>query len=253
MSVVGPELPELAPAVRVLKALTVEGAGQAVLKTVDETPLLVVGVPGAVGGKEGEQARGMVTMVTVAFGFEWTDLQAKPLMVPLMWELVKQGVGAARGSWSALAGEVVRVPGRSAELRGEGGGTMKVAADVSQQPIRNAGVWRAVDDVGALRGLVAVNADPAGGRTDAQPSAAVGTWLGVVSGGEAVKWIDGKEGLGGGGVGAALARTSDSTRFVLPLILGAIGLALLELMMARWFSHAVKPGSAGIATGGATA
>ncbi len=180
-------------------------------------------------------------------------MQAEPRMVALMWGVVKRGVGAARGAWSALAGGVVRVRGRRGGWRGEGGGTMKVASDVSQQPFRNAGVWRAVDDVGALRGLVAVNADPAGGRTDAQPSAAVGTWLGVVSGGEAVKWIDGKEGLGGGGVGAALARTSDSTRFVLPLILGAIGLAVLELLMARWFSHAVRPGSAGIATGGATA
>jgi hypothetical protein len=199
--------------------------------------------------------RGMVVMMTVAFGFDWTDLQAKPLMVPLMWELVKQGVGAARGSWSALAGETARVPGRSVELRGEGGSTMKVASDLSQQPIRNAGVWRAVDDVGALRGLVAVNADPAGGRTDAQPSAAVGTWLGVVSGGEAVKWIDGKEGLGGGGVGGALARTADSNRLVIPLILGAIALAVMELMMARWFSHAVRPlpGAAGSAVGGATA
>src|ERR1043165_6025545 len=110
LSVIGPGLPQLARAVRVQKALNVEGAGIPLLKTADEHPLLVAGSPGA---KNEGVSRGLVAMMTVAMNFEWTDLQAKPLMVPLMWELVKQGVGSAHGSWSALAGSVPRVPART--------------------------------------------------------------------------------------------------------------------------------------------
>jgi hypothetical protein len=241
LSVLAPELPDLTRPVRVLKALSVEGAGVPMLKTTEEWPLLVGGVPGLKG--EGEQSHGLVAMLLVAMTFEWTDLQTKPLMVPLMWELVKQGVGSAHGSWSALAGYSLKVPARSAELRSEGGtaaaASVKVQNDVSQEAIRNAGVWRAVDETGALRGLVAVNADPAGGRTDAQPEGAIGTWLAGAAGrGESVRWLDGNDGLGGGGTAAALARTGDSMKLVLPLLLVALVVGVMELAMARWFSHA---------------
>jgi hypothetical protein len=236
LGVLAPELPDLARPVRVLKALSVEGAGVPMLKTSEDWPLLVAGVPGSKG--EGEQSHGLVAMLLVAMNFDWTDLPTKPLMVPLMWELVKQGVGSAHGSWSALAGNVPRVPARSVELRSEGQ-SVKVVRDVTQDPIRNAGIWRAVDETGALRGLVAVNADPAGGRTDAQPEGAIGAWLAAASGpGESVRWLDGNDGLGGNGTAAALARTGDSMKLVLPLLLAAVAIGVLELAMARWFSHA---------------
>jgi hypothetical protein len=237
LSVIAPELPELAAPVRVFKALSVENAGQGLLKTADGASLVVSASPGLKG--EGTAGRGLVAMVTVAMSFEWTDLQAKPLMVPLMWELVKQGVGAARGSWSALAGQVPATPARSVELRSPEG-TVKIVHGRAETAIRDAGVWRALDEQGTLRGLVAINADPVGGRTDAQPRSSIASWLGVAAGNE-IKWIEGGEGISGRtSVTEALSRTVDATRFVLPLLLAALGVALLELAMARWFSHAGK-------------
>lgn len=238
LSVIGPELPQLARAVRVHKSLNIEGAGVPLLKTSDEHPLLVAAAPGAKG--EGA-SRGLVAMMTVAMNFEWTDLQAKPLMVPLMWELVKQGVGSAHGTWSVLAGGMPRVPARSVELRGEGG-NVKVSAELAQSPMRSAGVWRAVDETGALRALVAVNADPAGGRTDAQPEGAVAVWLGAAAGSDGVKWLDARDSLGSGGTATALMRTTDSMRWVLPLLLAALAIGVVELVFARWFSHATVGG-----------
>jgi len=246
LSVIAPELPELAPAVRVFKALHVEGAGAGLLKSADGAALIVAGAPG-LKGEAAASGRGVVVLVNFALSFEWTDLQAKPLMVPLIWELVKQGVGAARGSWSALAGELPTVPARSVELRGVEG-TVKAAQGRSDVPVRSAGVWRAVDEQGALRGLVAVNADPRGGRTDAQPAGSIAAWLAGAAGGE-IKWLASGDAIGGrGSVAAALAKSADSTRWVLPLLLGALGVALAELAMARWFSHATRLG--GIAAPG---
>lgn len=236
LSVIAPELADLAMPVRVFKALTIENAAQGLLKTADGTSLLVTASPGVKGEGAG---RGLVALVTVAMSFEWTDLQAKPLMVPLMWELVKQGVGAARGSWSALAGQTPGTPVRSVELRGVEG-TVKIVQGKTESAIRAAGVWRAVDEQGALRGLVAINADPAGGRTDAQPRNSIAAWLGGAAG-EEIKWLEAGEGISGGAsVSAALSRTTDASKFVLPLLLAALGVALLELAMARWFSHAVR-------------
>ncbi|MBX3377061.1 MAG: BatA domain-containing protein [Phycisphaeraceae bacterium] len=231
LSVIAPELSELARPVRVFRALGVDNAGTPLLVTSDGAPILVAANPGAA-----DEARGVVALGTIAFSFDWTDLQAKPLMVPLIWELVKQGVGAARGSWSALAGDTPAAPPRAAELRGAEG-SFKVASGRAESAIRRAGLWRAVDDQGALRGLVVVNADPRAGRTDPQPQGTLGTWLGSASG-ENVRWLTGSDALGEGGLSTALSGKRDASRWVLPLLIGAMGLALLELALARWFSHA---------------
>ncbi len=239
LSLIAPELPELAPPVRVFKSLILENAGQGLLKTADGAPLIFAATPGLKGEGSG---RGAIVLMTIALSFEWTDLQAKPLMVPLIWEIVKQGVGAARGSWSATAGEAPDAPTRTIELRGAGG-SVKVVSGKAASPVRNAGIWRAVDEQGAFRGLVSVNADARGGRTDAQPPGSIAAWLAGASS-EEVRWLDAGEALGGkSSVAAALARTADSTRLVLPLLIGALVVALLELAMARWFSHAVISGS----------
>jgi hypothetical protein len=113
-------------------------------------------------------------------------------MVPLVQELIRQGVGRARGSWSALAGQAPPAPPRSLELRALGEATpptVKVAADRAAEPMRRAGLWRAIDESGSGRGLVAVNADPAGSRTEAQSPASVGAWIASAVGGAEIRWL----------------------------------------------------------------
>lgn len=249
------ELRDLLAPVRVFRVLPVEvatGAGAPVLAAADGTPLILASAPGtreapAPGQPEPPQ-RGLVVLMTVAMHFDWTDLQARPFMVALSHELVKQGVGRARGGRTEIAGTSPEIPARGVELRAIGESqpaVVRAQAGRTDQPLRRAGIWRATDESGATRALLAVNPDPAGGRTDAQPRAAIAAWLGRAAG--EVRWLEepGRPSeAGAGDIGTVLQSGDDSGRLVLPLLIAAAALAVLELAMARWFSHAVVRGGA---------
>lgn len=261
LSLISAELGELAPPVRAWRALHVEnaaggGAAPGTLLTLsDGSPVLLAAAPGSKetpGSTDaGLPQRGLVVLLTLAPSFDWTDMQAKPLMVPLLQEVVREGVGRARGVWASLAGGALALPPRTVELRALGDtapASVKATGDRAAEPLRRAGLWRAVDETGASRGIVAVNADPAGGRCEPQSPSAIGTWLSTAVGGAEVRWLDGDPkvgGLPGGGtLRSALQRSEDGSRFVLPLLIAALVLAVLELALGRWFSHAVMRPSA---------
>lgn len=302
LALVEGELDELLGAVNVQRVLPLNPApegGQTLLKMEDGTTLLWVGdiaksqmAKGQMLDKSTEGGRGMVVYLGVPLDLESSDLPAKPLMVPLMQELVRQGVGRARGSWQSVAGARPGTPARTAELRaladparmGAGGGEgeregeetrIRVNADVGEA-VRRAGVYRAMDERGASRGIVTVNADARGTRTGVQTRDAVGAWLrrGLegqgggeaggdgaggtgggtgVDGSDAIVWIPsagvggsgvsgGRSGLDAAGVTAAvsgvLGRDERGTPVSLPLLIAALALALIEVAIARRASHA---------------
>lgn len=271
LALVRAELPELAPPVGILRILPVEATttegesqratrGTAVLQLQDGTPLVLTSRAG-VRESEGEDgdSRGLVILITTAFNFDWTDLHARPLMVPLLHELVRQGVGQAIGARVQRAGSYATLPARTVELRkasapGEVGAEM-IRADStgsrSEQPLRRAGLWSALDERGVSRAVVAVNADPAGGRTNAQSPEAIREWLSAaVPGGEGwnVQWLEASQIVGAeqataGTLHSIFDRRADDARLAIPLLIAALLFALLELGMARWFSHAVRPAS----------
>jgi hypothetical protein len=260
LALLQPEMADLVKPVRVFKVLPVEaaaGAPGAMLKLTDGTPFLIAAHPAAHEGTEG-QSRGLVVVLASAMASDWTDLPAKPLMVALAHEVVKQGVGEARAGRMELAGMTPEVPGHGVELRALGEtqpAMVKAVGGRTDQPLRRAGLWRSVDETGATRGLLAVNADPSGSRMDPQPESAIAAWLGKAAGVE-VQWLEDSgpraAEAGNGGAGAIRSLVSqgdDSGRLVLPLLVAALVLALLELGMARWFSHAVIRGGAGSAAG----
>ncbi|MEX2220102.1 MAG: BatA domain-containing protein [Phycisphaerales bacterium] len=249
------ELPELSRPVRVFKALATSGAASLVapgslVMLADGTPLVLASPPGVREQTPGDSAaspRGLVVLMTAALAFDWTDLQARPLVVPLIQEIVRQGVGHARGSWSGLAGSAPAAPARTVELRGltpeSQPASVRTAGDRAAEPMRHAGLWRAVDENGGGRGLVALNADPAGARCEALPPASVASWLSGAAGGAEVRWLPADADVGAGGapstLRSALQRDEDGMRLALPLLMGALAFAVLELALARWFSHAV--------------
>ncbi len=251
------ELPDLARPVRVSRSLPPEGVApaQTLLSLSDGAALIAMARPGqseTSAPKEGGAAKelsapaaGLIVYLGVAPSFEWTDLQARPLMVPLVHELVRQGVGRASGRWAEIAGRVPRVPARTSVLRPteEDQGVIRVDANGTSEAIARAGAYRALDDRGLLRGVVTINADAGAGRVDAQPRAAVERWLASRAGsGGAVSW------LGPGGalarptpsadLRATLGRGQDNARLILIALVGALALGVVELAMARWFSHA---------------
>jgi hypothetical protein len=205
--------------------------------------------------------------IASALDLDWTDLPAKPLMVPLVQEIIKQGVGRARGSFSATAGSRIAVPARTVELRAaamqpspgakqpdEAAGPPVIPVDESgttTTALRRAGLWRAIDERGGSRGLLAINPDVRGSRTQAQERSQVEQWLaGAAADGQVVRLDDQgplTEGSGPRGLSAAatiaLSRQSEKSPISFPLLVAAGALALFELWLARRASHADTGGT----------
>lgn len=233
-------------------------------------------------GTEAARGRGLLVYLGVALDLEWSDLPAKPLMVPMIQEIIRQGVGRARGSWMSVAGVRTRVPSRSAELlrvsglgdrtanveSSGGSGTSIPKESVRVEPgqgeeaglteaIPRASVWRAVDVSGASRGVVAINPDPRGGRTSVQDTQSVGAWLASALGQTtssakpSITWLDERlastpEAMASG-ASAALSTSIGSAQRGRPiwfeLLIAAGVLAILELVLARRASHAQTLGA----------
>lgn len=277
LSLIEGELDELLPAVNVNKILPLSPApesGQTLLALDNAAPVLWAGPLSRAGAVKADAAspaplgRGMVVYLGVALDLDYSDLPAKPLMVPLMQELVRQGSGQARGSWWSLAGARPRVPARTAELveladparprtagagRDEALARLKVDPGLAQslEPVRRAGVFRAVDDAGAARGLVVVNADPRGGRTAPQTREGVSGWLrqaliGPAAGPDPIVWLP--PAAEGAPVAAAVSglfgAVDRGSPISLPLLVAALCVAMLEVFLARRASHAQVAGPA---------
>ncbi len=270
LSLVEEEAQDLASTVTVVKTLPIEDAPQGVetiLRTQDGAPWAIAGSrvdeseetgDGAARSVEPRAERGLVVYFASTPTLSWTNLPARPFMVPLLNEAVRQGVGRAAGTWASFAGQFIMAPVRAVELRPVAGGAERGAilldaAGRSAAPVRRAGLLRAVDGRGGSRGLLAVNADPDAGRTDVQAPAAVQSWLaatGVTPG--AFAWIEGGDDPAADSPFAALAEAEARSPISLPLLIAALVIAMLEAVMARYFSHSFREeGGAGGVEGAA--
>lgn len=253
LALIAPELEELARPVTVRRRLQVEampGAPAPLLVTEDGEPVLLAARPGM--ADEEESARGFVVLMTTAIDPEWTDLPARPLMVPLMQELARQGVGLSRGSWAALAGDRPAGPPGSAELRPLTRQAEEAVLSLdgdgrAVRPIRRGGAWRATDTGGASVGTLVINADPEAGRTDPQSRGELEPWFATIV--EApVQWIEpaAPQQEPTEGLARMLGGDDPVWPLSLPLLIAAGLLAIFEVGLARRASHAeVRPPSGG--------
>lgn len=287
LGLVRSELDELLRPISVQRVLPLDPGvetGRILLQLEDGAGVLWAGRPG-VGSAERRGEPGLLIYLGTALSLEWSDLPAKPLMVPLMQESVRQGVGQARGSWWSVAGGRPVVPGRTVELRSIADAADDDDADsraeiarvpidetgAAVQPLRTAGAFAAIDERGAMRGLVAVNPDIRASRIAPQPEAAVGARLlpvigrgeeqGTGTSGEIV-WLpaesepDVPAGMTGDAAAAVQQTVASlfgagerSSPIDLPLLIAALALAIVEVGLARWASHAEISGRAGADSG----
>lgn len=276
LSLIEGELEELLRPVGVWRALPIEGSaaqtGETLLALPDGSPALWAGPVGvreaapADGAPAADtSARGVLAYFAVALDLEWTDLPTKPLAVPLLNELALQGVGRARGASWAIAGARPNVGRRVAELARihehdqppQSAEVIAVDAEgLAREAVRASGLWATRDERGTRRALLAVNPDPAAGRTGAQPREAVGAWLaGAVErtddtarpgAASAVVWLPTGAAAPGGteartiaaALRDALGAGAPRSPISLPLLACALAVALLEMLLARWASHA---------------
>ena len=268
LALVGAEIPELARAVTVRKALRVETLAPASatpsdaimpLTLGDGSPFLVAARPGtrprpnAEGDTSG--ARGLVVLLASSLDLEWTDLPAKPLVVPIVQEVVRQGVGISRGTWSSIAGSPAQLPTGAVEVRllksdDRTGPPVAFAIPPSAAPsgpntppIRRAGLYRAIDAGGATRAMLAVTPDHRASETGASDPQTVLAWLSTLSDGARVTTIGADDGPS---LASALRVGSGTRDLSTPLIGVALALAIVELLLARWSSHARQMSDAGV-------
>jgi hypothetical protein len=232
-------------------------AGQTLLLLGDGSPMLIAGSPASdalTGGpgvspgrvtdaedqiRPGEtpgppSSSGLVVYLAVAPQVDWTNLPAKPLMVPLMHEIVRQGMSVIRAAQRVEVGEqpaLLSAGVAANDLRAPNGRAIPLVSGRPQQALDSAGVYSILDATKEPIGLLAVNIDPRAGRTDVQSAAAVSAWLARSGPWSAFEPTNLRATLGAGALGSPIAG------ILLALVLALI---ILETLLARWFSHAYR-------------
>jgi len=261
LALIRAELAELAPPVSVARRLDIDtnDAGVPVLPTNQGDPFLLIARPGATGDAEtdgrdrrggDDPRRGLVALLTAAPDLAWTNLPAKPLMIPMVQELVRQGVGKARGGSVTPAGTAPPAPAGAVELRQGDARTVRVDGGRAETAIRTAGVWEAIDDRGRVREVLVVNPDARAGNTDAVARDDLARWLATAdlgAGPVEVRWIEprSEDSAGAEAQAAAIGADPSDRSMAWPLLLAAGVVALIEMLLARFASHATIPSPAG--------
>ncbi|MCA9271774.1 MAG: BatA domain-containing protein [Phycisphaerales bacterium] len=235
LAMIAGELDQLAAGVSFEKALPVlptEADDSALLTLSDGSVLLAAKHPMTPSGRT---LPGLVVYLASPPNLAWTDLPTRPLMVPLMQELVRQGIGLASDSAVRTAGRTGELPGRATEVLSEDGEPVEL-------PIRRAGQYRLLDDAGEDAGVLAVHADVRGTRTDVVPTAVLEPWL-AASVGDAthLSWLDdeGNASLSSLAEQAGMKRAAVNP-WIVWLIAAALVLAILETALARWSARSME-------------
>jgi hypothetical protein len=264
LALLRPELTSLARSVRVFGALSLRtrvgtgtGSGngvRVVLGLAGGEPLIVASEEAA---RATGDAKGPVVLWLAAPTLAWTDLPARPLMVPLVQELVRQIAARSDGSQRIVAGAapVVGSSGAIADARAAlvlggfaaSGETVVLATGSgTEQRLLGAGVWMLRSGAGAARGAVLVDSATLASDTSVPSPQALTSWLAGpgwrVEEAATIAGATGDPSAGGARVERAdVPRQSDMR---ISLVLFAIALAglLLETVFARFLSHARPTG-----------
>lgn len=267
LSLLSPELAELAKPVRISERLRLDtptDPSLALLSLSDNSPLLLIPAPPETTTESATAvapsrplSRGSVLLFTAAIDLSATDLPARPLMLPLIQELVRQGVGNSSSSLASIAGSTFALPPAAvtlAPIPADAGPEI----DVSSAPFapRRAGLWRAQDSRGSALSLLSVNPDPRASDTNIttreQVRAHLASALPSGTPDTRVAFTDQPTPSTDPDNTADPAKPAPDPRSPIPawLLLAAAACAFLELTLARIFSHArrLSPGlSASIA------
>ncbi|MEX0876225.1 MAG: BatA domain-containing protein [Phycisphaerales bacterium] len=230
LSGIGSEAAALGRAVSVSRTLTLGGDARASILMSDGSPLAVQST--------GENGAGMVIVFAPAFDLEWTNLPARPMFVAMMQEIVRQGVGVGSSMPQLTAGDRLDVPAwsRSTRRLAIAGAT---SSGIGEEDTRYAGVLAHLDAQGAARQLSVVNPDAQGADTDAVSREALAAMIESLVDAPEVEWIEREdvtersEATGGASL---LGMTAPSVSIALWMLLAAGVVAVVEFVLARFFT-----------------
>ncbi len=205
------------------------------LRMSDGRPLLVSGIVG----------QGRVFLLTTAIDPRWTNLPTKPLFVPLLHETIRSVI-----SHTASGVQVVTCGQRPVlDQRWSGAIHLDRSAPATQQPLKiplqrsdggGAQPATALNQPGVyvaepvrVGQTLAVNVDPAGGDTRAVDPQRLGQWMSAAVG--QWQWLEPAAPT------RMFARPAAGATLSWPLLWPVLALLLLEIVLARWFSHPPMP------------
>ncbi|MBL1218890.1 MAG: VWA domain-containing protein [Planctomycetes bacterium] len=247
LSMIQSELDTLAPTIQIHKRLAPEAGfepGDIILEMEDGRPYLLTYRPRAQGG-------GLVVYQSAAARLDWTSLPAKPLMVALTQEVLRQGMSLARAVPETMAGDrpVFMFPATVNTLVGPDDTRVSLRPfDENESPtagqqvpriadaIQQAGMYRAYsyDEAPLSTSPILVHVDSSGCNTTPQTTTQIETWLQET--GEQWAFIS-PEQLQAASTSLWKSNTNRSDYSFAALC--ALFLLLgLETLMARKFSHA---------------
>lgn len=199
-------------------------------------------------------ARGRVYLFAAATTPEWTDLPTRPVFVPLIQELLRQGLGSSSTPLVQRAGTALMAPPGAMTLTSltVPGRTLAVSPrGATLDAVRDRDVFNVVDQRGLGVGIVASAVDTAAANLDVQDDAAVRRAITSMTGlndspqrlstlghlGKTVASVPDE-------IATAQARSdadrasANASRMSMWLFALAAVLGVMDLLLGRWFSHA---------------
>jgi hypothetical protein len=245
LTLLAPELPDLLRPVRVTRSLPAipdPSRTRTLLALTDATPLVLVSSPDA-----DAPSRGTLLYLAAAPELAWTNLPAMPLMLPLVQEILRQGLGESAASTLAYAGRPVP-PQPASTLHFRRIPLPEPVAPRSDAPLALptppafAALYRTTNADNRTQGVLAIAPDPDAGLITPTPPADLTRWLAAIAGPQALVTLADASAAAAPPAetpsSSTLGNTETETPWDLIILLLAVSLAIVELLLARLFSHA---------------
>lgn len=185
---------------------------------------------------------GLILWWAITPDLAWTNLPAMPLFVPLVQEVLRQGIGSVTSAAVAPVGGLGPWPAQAAQLRSiDRPGAAPTRPQSPGEPARYAGLWRALDQSGRTLGLFGTLHDATAGRTEPADRSRVRNWLSGFTGSDRLAWIDDAQ-----NTAATMQTNRDQTPWDLWLLAAVAFFLVVEAAAAR----RVSPVSSGAQTPG---
>ena len=258
---IGSEIDELARSTAITRSIRfarfAEGLEPIDSSTQHASPLMLLddGSPLAIASTQG------IVVFSTAFDLDWTNLPARPLFVPMMQELVRQGVGQGSRAPLITAGE--RIPAEpwvasSQRIAIEPASTESASTRTNADSRSHAGVIAQRDTQGVTKSLAVLNPDTSGALSDVLTTEAAQAHLAQYAEAaltDEIEWIDW---AASGSTEAnqpdtnspeQAATTSPASRgfsLALWMLMAAALLAIIETLLARLFTAKLSEPAPGL-------
>ena len=157
LSMIDDELDDLSSPIMVSRFIDINSTNsraETILAGNNDRPFLLV-------WSSNRERAGAIALLTASPSEQWTNLPVKPLMVPLMQELIRRGSSLKSESRSVISGSDDEIPLAAArELVSTTGRTITLSEDGRPlEPLVQTGGWRVLNSSGRMISSIAVNLD----------------------------------------------------------------------------------------------